>query len=200
MSLLKENIERIKEVMGINEVRSGVINYIKDKLPHFPHYVIRDLVARNVISRDEKLYLDKFIEWQKPIKWRLEKDVNINMNFFNEETQKRLMKRVGGEIWNFIPKDEERHEIQKNKLESEGLGEPIIVLKFKDTDGVELLEGWHRTTQMFKKYPNGYVYPNVYFGYYPGTQEQYGIEGFRLFPDFKEAVGKSDSIYKFIDG
>jgi hypothetical protein len=40
--------------------------------------------------------------------------------------------------------------------------EPIILIK--NGNKYELLEGWHRTIQLFEKYPKGFVYPQVYIG------------------------------------
>jgi len=196
---LQEQINRIQEVMGLNEVRSGVIDFIKLNLPNVPNYVIKDLFYRMVDIRHKSDFVN-ILKLYKPFQWELKKDVDIDMDFFDEKTQRDLKNRIGGDTWDFIPKDEERHEIQKQKLETEGLSEPIIVMKFKDENGYELAEGWHRTVQMFKKYPEGYTYPNVYVGSYPGTKKDFDDVKRKLFRDYNEALGEPDSMDKYIDG
>jgi hypothetical protein len=50
----------------------------------------------------------------------------------------------------------------KSKYDS-NVEEPIILFKTKDGK-YELGEGWHRTTQTFIQYPDGFIQPNVYIG------------------------------------
>ena len=65
----------------------------------------------------------------------------------------------------FIPiKGEIQQETQKELLQSQGISEEPIIL-FKTKNGkYELGEGWHRTTQTFIQFPDGFIQPNVYIG------------------------------------
>ena len=79
----------------------------------------------------------------------------------NWETESLI---IGGEVRQDVDKDTERHETQKDLLQSKGVSEEPIIL-FKTKDGkYELGEGWHRTTQTFIQFPDGFIQPNVYIG------------------------------------
>jgi hypothetical protein len=61
-----------------------------------------------------------------------------------------------GKVTTIIRKQKEL--IIKNGLPTE----PIIILDLNGT--YELIEGWHRTIQLFSLFPKGFEYPNVYVG------------------------------------
>ena len=78
---------------------------------------------------------------------------------FDSKTQETLLHRISqtdNVISAYVPRDAERHEIQKQIIQKSGQAnqEPIIVIYHKD--GYELLEGWHRTIQNIQAFPNGY--------------------------------------------
>jgi hypothetical protein len=58
-----------------------------------------------------------------------------------------------------IPKDAERHATQAALAQQQGgiRKEPVILKKMGNQ--YELIEGWHRTIQHFKQFPNGYTGP-----------------------------------------
>ena len=86
------------------------------------------------------------------------------MDIFNEKTQNELNERIGGLVRSDVDKDEERHKNQKELLQTRGISKEPIIL-FRTEDGkYQLGEGWHRTTQAFVKYPEGFIQPNVYIG------------------------------------
>jgi hypothetical protein len=86
------------------------------------------------------------------------------MDIFGNKTQQELKSRIEGEIRQDVNKDIERHKTQQRLLKSQGISkEPIILFKTRDGK-YELGEGWHRTTQAFKMYPEGFIQPNVYIG------------------------------------
>ena len=167
---LQENIHRIKEVMGIvTETRQGMFNWFKEKLPNTPEYVIRDWVYK-IIKNDggqpwtKEGIIDWIDEWIKDMEWKFQKDFPITMDIFTDKTKKELESRIGGEVRQDVDKDTERHETQKELLQSKGISEEPIIL-FKTRDGkYELGEGWHRTTQTFIQFPDGFIQPNVYIG------------------------------------
>ena len=148
----------------ITEVRQGLLNYLKQQLPNFPDYVIKDWVYK--FSKDGSAEgTQDWIDTQlKDLKWETKTNFPITMDIFGDKTQKELKSRIGGEIRQDIGKDIERHKTQQNLLKSQGISkEPIIIFKTKNGK-YELGEGWHRTTQAFKMYPEGFIQPNVYIG------------------------------------
>jgi hypothetical protein len=167
---ISEEVSRIKEVMGIvTETRQGMFNWFKEKLPNTPEYVIRDWVYK-IIKNDGGLPWTKkgitewIDEWIKDVEWEFQKDFPISMDIFTDKTKKELESRIGGEVRQDVDKDTERHETQKELLQSKGISEEPIIL-FKTRDGkYELGEGWHRTTQTFIQFPEGFIQPNVYIG------------------------------------
>jgi len=86
------------------------------------------------------------------------------MNVFTDNTKKELESRIGGQIKKDVPNDEERLQLQRDKLKSQGISkEPIILFKAKNGK-YDLAEGKHRTIEAFKIYPEGFTQPNVYIG------------------------------------
>ena len=162
---LQENISRIQEVMGIvTETRQGLLNYLKRQLPNFPDYVIKDWVYKYNKDGSAEGIQDWIDSQLKDMEWELQKDFPISMDIFTNNTKKQLEIRIGGEVRQDVDKDTERHETQKELLQSKGISEEPIIL-FKTKDGkYELGEGWHRTTQTFIQFPDGFIQPNVYIG------------------------------------
>jgi hypothetical protein len=165
----QEQISRIRSMMGIvTETRQGMFNWLKEKLPNTPEYVIRDWVYKMIKQSDDVNTYEGITEWideyVKDIEWEFQKDFPISMDIFTDKTKKELESRIQGEVRQDVDKDTERHETQKELLQSKGISEEPIIL-FKTKDGkYELGEGWHRTTQTFIQYPDGFIQPNVYIG------------------------------------
>jgi hypothetical protein len=166
---LQEQISRIQSMMGIvTETRQGMFNWLKEKLPNTPEYVIRDWVYKMIKQSDDVNTYEGITEWideyVKDVEWEFQKDFPISMDIFTDKTKKELESRIGGEVRQDVDKDTERHETQKELLQSKGISEEPIIL-FKTKDGkYELGEGWHRTTQTFIQFPDGFIQPNVYIG------------------------------------
>jgi len=111
--ILSEEIDRIKTMMGLNEAREGLLNYLRERLPKVPEYVIRDFFYK---AKDyEKDQLDKFLKLWSNIDWVLHKDMTITMDMFIPRDREILEKRISGEIKDYVPNDELRHQIQKTK-------------------------------------------------------------------------------------
>jgi hypothetical protein len=166
---LQENIQRIREMMGIvTETRQGMFNWLKEKLPNTPEYVIRDWVYKMITQSDDVNTYEGITEWidewVKDMEWEFQKDFPISMDIFTDKTKKELESRIGGEVRQDVDKDTERHKTQKDLLQSKGVSEEPIIL-FKTKNGkYELGEGFHRTTQSFIQFPDGFIQPNVYIG------------------------------------
>ena len=171
---LQEQISRIHSMMGINEVRDKFYEYLRKDNPNVPPYIIMDVFYKTMKDHSDEWFTpgtdanNYYVNVLQKYKWKLEKDFPITMNIFDQETQSRLQERIDllsqGVDMEHVPKDMERHEKQKELLQSRGLPtEPIVMAKSPDEPGkYGLWEGWHRTIQAFIKYPNGFKYPNVY--------------------------------------
>ena len=158
----KSELKQIIKEEILNEIRKAFMNYWKKKLPNTPEYVVNDWFYKNNKNETQK-NIDELINKYKDVKWELKKDFPMSLNILSDETIKRLEERWGGEKKKDLDGDEERHDIQANLIKIDGTPtEPIIML---DLNGkYELVEGWHRTIQLFKLSPKGFEYPNVWIG------------------------------------
>lgn len=182
--IINEEIDRIRTIMGLNEAREGLLRYLRERLPKVPEYVIKDFFYK---AKDyDKDKLDGFIKLWSDIDWVLHKDMTITLDMFIPRDKEILEKRISGEIKDYVTNDELRHQIQKQKLESSGLSEPIILTKYPESDKYHMDEGWHRVIQSFIRNPEGFDYPNVYVGYWKITKEEYQQKLESIFPEWKE--------------
>jgi hypothetical protein len=111
----------------------ALFKLIKNYMPNVPHYVFKELLYHPLIR-----YVSNIEEKD----WNLEVR-KVSVFHFCSETQRRMRERKFGlENPYKIPNDSERMETQR-KSAVPGNNEPIIV--FETPDGLELLEGWHRT-------------------------------------------------------
>ena len=150
----------------LNESRNGWYNFLKKKLPKVPEYVLKDWIYTKINDYEDYQSFIKWLdEWQiVDLEWEYKKDFPMTMDIFSEKTQKELKERINGLIKSTVDRDEERHKNQKELLKSRGISkEPITLFKYEDGK-YDLGEGWHRTVQNFKMYPEGFIQPNVYIG------------------------------------
>jgi hypothetical protein len=106
--------------------------------------------------------LDDFLKRNKQdfgnCTWTLTK-LPIKFDIFTPKTRRMLASREGGSSNPFqVPRDAERHAQQSQMIQQKGVSaEPIIVAKL--SNGYDLIEGWHRTIQHLKAFPQGYTGP-----------------------------------------
>lgn len=149
------------------ELRNRVQNYLQQQFPNWPPYVTNDFLYKNAKGIHSQEELQDWIAGIKkdyPVKqWRLE-TLTITLDIFDTKTQQQIKTRAGGSVNpHNVPKDTERHVTQQLMIQKQGVSkEPIIV--FKNSNGLELMEGWHRTIQHLKAYPQGYKGP-AWVGY-----------------------------------
>ena len=156
---------RIHEV--IVESRGSLFNWLKQQFPTWPDYIVKDFLyqqARTITSQEQ--LADWFATTKKDfgeVTWKLEK-LPITLDIFTSKTQRMILSREGGSSNPFkIPKDADRHAQQLKMIQQQGVRtEPIIVTKLDN--GYDLIEGWHRTIQHLKAYPQGYTGP-AWVGY-----------------------------------
>ena len=146
----------------LSETRQGFLKYLKEKLPLVPEYVLFDLFYKN-IKNSKPEEIEELIQIYKDFKWELKTNFLINYEIFDDTIIQKLKIRKGGKENPYgVPNDKQRHDKQKELITKAIPKEPIILIK--NGTKYELLEGWHRTIQLFEKYPNGFIYPQVYIG------------------------------------
>ena len=156
---------RVNEI--ITESRGSLFTWIKQQFPTWPDYVLKDFLYQQAKTITSQEQLADWLEITKrdfgQIKWRLEK-LPITIDIFTPKTQRMIKSREGGSSNPFsVPKDAERHAQQLKMIQQQGVRtEPIIVAKL--SNGYDLIEGWHRTIQHLKAFPEGYTGP-AYVGY-----------------------------------
>ena len=160
-----KSIEKIinEEFEDLLEIRQPLVNYLKQQLPNTPEHVIKDMIYPSVkdANNDD---MKSWINDMKDVTWKKHQNFKITKDIFDDRTIEQLNKRLTGENPNQVPRDDERHETQKNLILKQGMPKEPIIL-FYNNGKYELWEGWHRTIQLLQLYPQGYIYPNVYVGY-----------------------------------
>lgn len=154
---------------SLNEYRDQLWTWVQSKFPRtqWPEYVQRDfLYAKAKGNKNQKDLEDFLDEIQRDfgrVRWQLEK-LPITLDIFTPKTQRMIQSREGGSSNPFqVPKDAERHAQQSQMIQQKGVSEePIIVAKL--SNGYDLIEGWHRTIQHLKEFPQGYTAP-AWVGY-----------------------------------
>ncbi|GAG86020.1 unnamed protein product [marine sediment metagenome] len=146
-------------------------------LTEWPDYVIKELLIaqgrRLHTPEDYEQLKDDIKTWLKdfPVKaWKLE-NRNLTLDSFNDWSKKELVRRVG-ELQQLSQGtlaasdqtlDPARQQRMQDRLKQQGpTQEPIIA--FQKPDGLELMEGWHRTQQSLALFPEGYP-ARIWVGY-----------------------------------
>ena len=142
---------RKKKNVGIFPDRDSMSQFARDNL-HVSNWLMS---ARTIFQHRHKMDLECK---------EIAKKMRQQANEAGQGNEEELESRIQGEVRQDVDKDTERHETQKELLKIKGISEEPIIL-FKTKDGkYELGEGWHRTTQTFIQYPDGFIQPNVYIG------------------------------------
>jgi RNA polymerase sigma factor (sigma-70 family) len=148
----------------LNETRDQLWTWVQSKFPktQWPEYVQRDFLYAKAKGNQNQKDLEDFLdEIQRDfgrVRWQLEK-LPITLDVFTPKTQRMIKEREGGSSNPYqVPKDAERHALQQKMIQQKGVSqEPIIVAKL--SNGYDLIEGWHRTIQHLKAFPQGYTGP-----------------------------------------
>ena len=172
IEFLTESVEQNQQGVAesnLNEYRDQLWTWVKSKFPRtqWPEYVQRDFLYAKAKGNKNRKDLEDFLdEVQRDfgrVKWQLEK-LPITLDIFTPKTQRMIQSREGGSSNPYqVPKDAERHSLQQKMIQQKGVSqEPIIVAKLGN--GYDLIEGWHRTIQHLKEFPQGYTAP-AWVGY-----------------------------------
>lgn len=151
------------------EYQQGYVKILQSWFPEWPDYVIRDMLYPGIKGLDQselEAYVNDVAENYPVHTWELETR-QLNLDSFDATTQKKILAREGGSKNPMqVPRDAERHNAQARRIQQTGTPsqEPIIAVQRPDEEGLELLEGWHRTIQNIKAFPDGYT-ARVWVGY-----------------------------------
>ena len=140
----------------ITEVPQGVMNILRDELPGWPDYVIKDMVYNKIKSPDDlEMKLDHVRELaQEAESWRLVQRMPLTFNMLDPDTQNRMKQRKFGDLNPFkIPRDRERFEHALELVKTKGMENLPPVIFRQTPNGLELWEGWHRTMAAFRLHP-----------------------------------------------
>lgn len=143
------------------EYRQAYFRYLQSWFPDWPDYVIHDWVypaAKGLDQSEMEAYVDDVAENYPVHRWEL-RTLDLGFHSFDSETQRKILTREGGTRNPMaVPRDAERHNVQAQQIQQTGAPsqEPIIVIQRPGVDGLELVEGWHRTIQNIRAFPNGY--------------------------------------------
>jgi len=151
----------------ITEYRRGIVDHLYRLLPKWPPYVIKDWLYQSFSRTDftSKSDIDGTVDemlgyfgLDATTQWNLVK-FNFKFGIWEPQTEEKLRERIGGPAVDYVPNDEQRHQTQARLAAQQGgiRSEPVIIIE--TPQGYDLVEGWHRTIQHFKMYPDGYVGP-----------------------------------------
>ena len=144
------------------EYRRGLLDYLKKEFPTWPDYIVYDFLYKMAKGMTDQAELQDWLQGIKKdygnLRWTL-KNIPIKLELFTPDTQRRFKERGMGTSNPYgVPKDAERHATQQAMIAKQGVSkEPIIVIK--TPQGLDLLEGWHRTIQHLRAFPQGYTGP-----------------------------------------
>jgi predicted nucleotidyltransferase len=155
----------------ITETREAAYKWLKSYLPAWPDYVLRDWLYQSFKGDfgpgdpSPQSVIDKVLGGEgmdAQTRWQFVPDLQFTLDRLTPWTVDKLKARWGGKQnpdMPGIPRDAERHDTQAKLAAQQGgvRDEPVIVKKVGDQ--YELIEGWHRTVQHFKQFPNGYKGP-----------------------------------------
>jgi len=151
----------------ITELRKGLMRYVSDKFPNMPEYVARDLIYKNskMMTND---VMKTWTRYYGSLKWKYNPNFEISFKILDNDTAhtiKDYMSR-SDKPDQLFSKDAERYAKQREMIKQRGISkEPIIVEESRDEPGkFALLEGWHRTVEQLKVFPDGYTCA-AYIGY-----------------------------------
>lgn len=153
----------------LSETREGALDWLKRYLSNWPEYVLRDWLYRGLTAKEHnppehpKDVIDRILASEgmsAQTQWKLIPDFEFKLKKLHPDTQRRINIRAGGSANPMnVPKDAERHTTQAALAQQQGGVRKEPVIGKMTPQGFELIEGWHRTIQHFKQFPDGYRGP-----------------------------------------
>lgn len=144
----------------ITEVQKGVMDILRDELPGWPDYVIKDMIYSKIRNFDD---LDLKLEHVRELatmadQWRLAQQMPLTFDMLDPTTRYRMKTKrdFGNKNPFLIPNDRERLERAIELVRTKGIENLPPVIFLQTDKGLELWEGWHRTMAAFREHPEGF--------------------------------------------
>ncbi len=134
------------EPLGLDTLRAW--------FPEMPEYVLIDFIYKNYAHRPERAR--ELIPYYRNRRYRFG-EVFVTRDLFTPETRRRLDERSAGRRIGFRD-DARKHAEVRAHLERHGPPREPLILRPR-SDGMELVEGWHRTIHGLEMWPEGYSQP-----------------------------------------
>jgi len=119
--------------------------------PDMPDYVLIDFIYKNYAHRPERAR--ELIPYYSRRRFSFG-EVLVTPGLFTPRTRARLSSRAEGALTGFRD-DARKHAAQRARLQRGGPPKEPLILRAR-ADGMELIEGWHRTIQGLQLWPQGY--------------------------------------------
>lgn len=147
---------KIREI--VTEARTSFLNYAQEKFPNMPPYVVYELIYKNS-KRDPRNIQEIWLAFYGSLKWEFDPQFKVTMDTFDDSSMGFLTRNLSADSDD--PKHKARFDKQREMIKQQGISkEPIIVGPSEDEPGkITLLEGYHRTTEALRAYPEGYTCP-----------------------------------------
>lgn len=130
------------------------LDTLRGWFPDMPEYVLVDFIYKNYAHRPEAARA--LVPYYRARRFRYG-EVLVTRALFTPETLRRIDERTAGRLTGFRD-DARKHTVQRRRLEREGPPREPVILRPRP-DGMELVEGWHRTIQALQLWPEGYRQP-----------------------------------------
>lgn len=146
----------------VTEAREGVMEILRRELPDWPDYVIKDWIYQKIqspIDLEGKLnHVREIAKMVQPNSWRLHRKMPITFDMLSNKTRYFMKtKRQFGERNPFmVARDRERLEDAIRLVREKGMENLPPVIMLQHPNGLELVEGWHRTMAAFRLHPEGF--------------------------------------------
>jgi hypothetical protein len=134
-------------IQQIAERASDPMSIFRELFPNTPEYVIKDFIFKHYQHAPNQIE-DEIVDWINSLNWT-KQTITVTLDVFDDFTQQRIRQLLKSG-------NDKRFQYQRDQIASTGKpsNEPII-LTFDDGK-YELQEGWHRTVESIRTWPDGY--------------------------------------------
>jgi len=136
---------RYEKLLELNDV----MKYFKEKFPSTPEDVMQDFIYPAYKHAPDQIE-PEVIDWLNDLQW-IKQEIFITLDMFDYFTKHRIQ-----QLLNDPAEDNDRFRHQRNQIIStNAVSKKPIILTINDGK-YELQEGWHRTVEALRKWPDGY--------------------------------------------
>lgn len=169
-----EDAKLWRSVIGVgeslHEARKPIMDILRRELPGWPDYVIKDMLYIKISTPgDLESKLAHVRSLAKEVKsWKLHRGMFLTFDMLDSETQHRM--KVKREFGRKVPTDwplsqeKERNVNAERIVKAKDMGNLPPIIMVKNSGGLDLWEGWHRTMAAFRLFPRGFKV-NAWIGY-----------------------------------